>query len=140
MKLQQLEPAYHCTRLTAANDDDDGSAPLVIRRLQLLILLGLALFCLTGYRIIAFSVRFAWLPRCLFIVSTHAPTNCSFDAVKDSFYEALGALLQRAKSSDIVVVAGDMNAQVGKLNADEAQLGGCLGLDSVRKDNGERLL
>ena len=23
MKLQQLEPAYHCTRLTAENDDDD---------------------------------------------------------------------------------------------------------------------
>ena len=23
MKLQQLEPAYHCTWLTAANDDDD---------------------------------------------------------------------------------------------------------------------
>ena len=33
-----------------------------------------------------------------------------------------------------------MNAQVGKLNAEEAQLGGCLALDSVRTDNGERLL
>ena len=65
------------------------------------------------------------VPRCLFIVSAYAPTNCSSDAVKDSFYDALGALLRRVKSSDIVVVAGDMNMQVGKLNADEAQLGGC---------------
>ena len=63
------------------------------------------------------------------------PTNCSSDAVKDSFYDALDALLRRTKSSDIVVVAGDMNAQVGKLNTDEAQLGGCLGLDSVRRND-----
>ena len=33
-----------------------------------------------------------------------------------------------------------MNAQVGRLSTDEAQLGGCLGLDSVRTDNGDRLL
>ena len=78
--------------------------------------------------------------RCLFVVSAYAPTNCSSDAVKDSFYDALGALLQRAKSSDIVVIAGDMNAQVGRLSAAEARLGGCLGLDSIRTDNGERLL
>ena len=49
--------------------------------------------------------------------------------MKDSFYDALGALLRRAKSSDIVVVSGDMYAQVSKLNTDETQLGGCLGLD-----------
>ena len=45
------------------------------------------------------------VPRCLFIVSTYAPTNCSSDAVKGSFYDALGALLRRTKGSDIVVVA-----------------------------------
>ena len=33
-----------------------------------------------------------------------------------------------------------MNAQVGKLNTDEAHLNGCLCLNSVRTDNGERLL
>ena len=48
--------------------------------------------------------------------------------------------MRRAESSDIVVVAGDMNAQLGRLSTDETQLGGCLGLDSVRTDNGERLL
>ncbi|KER20298.1 hypothetical protein T265_15351, partial [Opisthorchis viverrini] len=49
--------------------------------------------------------------RTLFIVSAYAPTDCSSESAKDSFYDALGALLQQAKSSDIVVVAGDMNAQ-----------------------------
>ena len=77
--------------------------------------------------------------RCLFSLS-FCHTNCSSKAAKDSFYDTLRALLQRAESSDIGVVAGDMNAQVGRLSTDEAQLGGCLGLDSVRMDNGERLL
>ncbi|GAA53500.1 craniofacial development protein 2 [Clonorchis sinensis] len=62
------------------------------------------------------------------------------DTVKDRFYDALNALLRRAKSSDIVVVAGDLNAQVGRLSVSETQLGGRHGLDSVRTDNGERLL
>ncbi|KER19715.1 hypothetical protein T265_11584 [Opisthorchis viverrini] len=62
---------------------------------------------------------------CLFIVSVYAPTDCSSDAVKDSFYDALNALLRRAKSSDIVMVAGDMSRH---------------GLDSLRTDSGERLL
>ena len=39
----------------------------------------------------------------------------------------LRVLLQRAESSDIVVVAGDMSVQVGRLSTDEAQLGGCFG-------------
>ncbi|KER27537.1 hypothetical protein T265_05427 [Opisthorchis viverrini] len=78
--------------------------------------------------------------RCLFIVSAYAPTDCSSDIVKDRFYDALSALLRRAKSSDIVVVAGDMNAQVGRLSASETQLGGRHELDSVRTDTGERLL
>ena len=76
----------------------------------------------------------------LLIVCAYASTNCSSEAAKDSFYDALRALLQLAESSDIVVVAGDMNAQVGRFSTDEAQLGGCLGLDSVRTDNGDRLL
>ncbi|KER28018.1 hypothetical protein T265_05064 [Opisthorchis viverrini] len=50
--------------------------------------------------------------RTLFIVSAYAPTDCSSESAKDSFYDALGALLQQAKSSDIVVVAGNMNAQL----------------------------
>ncbi|KER20357.1 hypothetical protein T265_11075 [Opisthorchis viverrini] len=71
---------------------------------------------------------------CQFIVSAYAPTDCSSDAVKDRFYKTLNALLRQAKSSDIVVVAGDMNAQVGKLSAPEIQLEGRHGLDSLCVD------
>ncbi|GAA54241.1 hypothetical protein CLF_112950, partial [Clonorchis sinensis] len=78
--------------------------------------------------------------RCLFIVSAYVPTDCSSDAVKDRFYDALSALLRRAKSSDIVVVAGDLNSHVGRLSVSETQLGRRRGLDSVRTNNGERLL
>ncbi|KER26334.1 hypothetical protein T265_14019, partial [Opisthorchis viverrini] len=46
--------------------------------------------------------------RCPFIVSAYAPTDCSSDAVKDRFYDALNAL---PRTSGIVVVAGDLNAQ-----------------------------
>ena len=52
----------------------------------------------------------------------------------------LRALLQRAESSDIVVVAGDMNAQFDRPSTDEAQMSGCLGLDSLLTENGDRLL
>ncbi|KER32650.1 hypothetical protein T265_12768, partial [Opisthorchis viverrini] len=60
------------------------------------------------------------------------------ESAKDSFCDALGAL--RAKSSDTVVVDGGMNAQVGRLSAAETRLGGRLGLDTRRTDNGDRLL
>ncbi|GAA49642.1 hypothetical protein CLF_103345, partial [Clonorchis sinensis] len=39
--------------------------------------------------------------RCLFIVSAYTPTDCSCDVVKDRFYDALNALLRRAKSSNM---------------------------------------
>ncbi|KER30083.1 hypothetical protein T265_13257, partial [Opisthorchis viverrini] len=67
--------------------------------------------------------------RCLFIVFAYAQTDCSSDAVKDGFYDILNALLQQAKSSDTVVIAGDLNAQVEKLNVSETQLGSRYGLD-----------
>ncbi|KER21647.1 hypothetical protein T265_10068 [Opisthorchis viverrini] len=78
--------------------------------------------------------------RTLFIVSAYDPADCSPESVKDNFYDALGVLLQQAKSSDIVVVAGDMNAQVGRPSAAEARLGGRLGLDTKRTDNRDRFL
>ncbi|CAH8658448.1 unnamed protein product [Schistosoma rodhaini] len=78
--------------------------------------------------------------RCLFVVSAYAPTDCSHDEVKDDFYRKLSELLQKAKRSDIVVVAGDFNAQVGSLNQTERHLGGCFSIPAQRTDNGDRLL
>ena len=44
------------------------------------------------------------------------------------------------QSSDLVVVAGDFNAQVGELSTCELGLGGRFTLSSKRTDNGDRLL
>ncbi|KER30865.1 hypothetical protein T265_13091, partial [Opisthorchis viverrini] len=49
--------------------------------------------------------------RTLFIVSAYTPIDCSSESAKDSIYKVLGALLQQAKSSDIVVLASDMNVK-----------------------------
>ncbi|MGL5799640.1 MAG: endonuclease/exonuclease/phosphatase family protein, partial [Plesiomonas sp.] len=78
--------------------------------------------------------------RCLFVISAYAPTNCSSDSVKDTFYSQLRSLITKSRSSDIVVIAGDLNAQVGQLNDDETVLGGKFSYGSHRTDNGDRLL
>ena len=44
------------------------------------------------------------------------------------------------KPSDIVTIAGDYNAQLGKLTTHELDLGGRFTLGSQRTDNGDRLL
>ncbi|TNN21292.1 hypothetical protein EWB00_010463, partial [Schistosoma japonicum] len=49
--------------------------------------------------------------RCLFVVSAYAPTDCSSDEVKDELYSKLTDLLQKTRRSDIVIMAGDLNAQ-----------------------------
>ncbi|KAG5443665.1 hypothetical protein CSKR_102563 [Clonorchis sinensis] len=68
---------------------------------------------------------------------TPQPT-CS-DAIRAKFYGAMNALLRQAKSSDIVVVAGPLSAQVGRSSASENRSGGRHGLDVARTDSGERL-
>ena len=62
------------------------------------------------------------------------------DTTKDTSYDQVSKLLQSTKRSDIVVIAGDMNAQVGKLHSSEACLGGRFGLPAQRTNNGDRLL
>ncbi|RTG85806.1 uncharacterized protein DC041_0013076 [Schistosoma bovis] len=78
--------------------------------------------------------------RCLFVVSAYSPTDCSADDVKDEFYRKLSDLLLKARRSDVVIVAGDFNAQVGKLSDRERHLGGFYSVVAQRTDNGDRLL
>ncbi|CAH8549785.1 unnamed protein product [Schistosoma margrebowiei] len=78
--------------------------------------------------------------RCLFVISAYAPTDCSPDAIEDKFYHQLSVLLQKVRSTDIVVLAGDLNTQVGHLGTEESRLGGRWGLVGRRSDNGDRLL
>ena len=75
--------------------------------------------------------------RCLFVIAAYAPTNCADDASKDEFQVQLHSLIKRALSTDIVILAGDMNAQVGQLEENEFDLGGRYSLGCTRSDNGD---
>ncbi|KAH9587678.1 ATP-binding cassette sub- A member 3 [Schistosoma haematobium] len=77
--------------------------------------------------------------RCVFVISAYAPTDYSPDAIKDEFYHQL-SILQKVRSTDIVVLAGDLNAQVGRLGTEESRLGGRWGIVDRRTDNRDRLL
>lgn len=78
--------------------------------------------------------------RCLFVIEVYAPKNCNADSVKDDFYHQLNAILGYRKSTDIVCfLAVVLNAQVGKLSANELLLDGQHGVVS-RNDDGEWLL
>jgi hypothetical protein len=70
----------------------------------------------------------------------YAPTDCSSDEAKDDFYRELSTLVQTAKRSDVVIVAGDFNAQLGRLDGSEKRFGGTFGVPANRTDNGDRLL
>ncbi|CAH8453374.1 unnamed protein product [Schistosoma guineensis] len=78
--------------------------------------------------------------RCLFVVSAYAPTDRNLDEMKGDFYRKLSELLQKAKCSNIVLLADDFNAQVGRLNQAERHLGGYSGIPDQRTDNVDRLL
>ncbi|KER23581.1 hypothetical protein T265_14617, partial [Opisthorchis viverrini] len=68
------------------------------------------------------------------------PKDGISDAEKDTFYRELSGPIRQAKSTDIVILAGDLNAQVGRLSSSESHLGGRFGVDARRTDNGDRLL
>ena len=57
--------------------------------------------------------------RCLFVISAYAPADISSDDLKDMIYDQLTAPINQSRSSDIVILAGDLNAQVGKLSSSE---------------------
>ena len=61
--------------------------------------------------------------RCLFVISAYAPTDVASEAEKDSFYRELTRLVRCAKRTDIMVLASDMNAQIGRLTSLETHLG-----------------
>ena len=76
----------------------------------------------------------------MFVVSTYAQTDKSPEEKSDDFYRELSRLIRLAKRSDIIILAGDMNAQIGQLHSSETHLGGNFSVDTQRTDNGDRLL
>ena len=78
--------------------------------------------------------------RHLFVVSAYAPTDCSNDETKDSFYKGLSNVLRSSKQRDAVVLVGDMNTQVGRITSLEKCLDGPFGIQTNRTDNSDQLL
>ncbi|KAA3682506.1 uncharacterized protein DEA37_0008480 [Paragonimus westermani] len=77
--------------------------------------------------------------RNLLVVSAYAPADCGDVGVKDIFYSDLAALLRSTRGSDIVVLAGDMNAQCHvKTNRRSRQLLQLLDVDGIVELIGER--
>ena len=57
--------------------------------------------------------------QCLFVVSAYAPTDGSSEQEKDDFYRELSRLIRLTERSDIIILACDMNAQIGQLHSSE---------------------
>lgn len=55
----------------------------------------------------------------LFIVSAHAPKDCSPDVVKVTFYQKLHDLLHIARRVETVLLARDMDAREGRLSRNQ---------------------
>ena len=70
----------------------------------------------------------------------YAPTDSYDNDIKNQFFAGLNDLLHLRKASDIVIFAGDFNAQVGCHSASEGNIGGRFSLNTWLTDNGERLL
>ncbi|KER24904.1 hypothetical protein T265_07528 [Opisthorchis viverrini] len=72
--------------------------------------------------------------------SVGSPTDCSSDAEEVTFYGELSGLIRKAKSTDTVILTGDMHAQLGRLSFLESHLGGRFADGARRTDNGDLLL
>ena len=69
----------------------------------------------------------------------YAPTYKATDEDKDSFYEQLQATLDKVPKHDLVVVMGDLNAEVGDSNEGFEDIMGKHGTGTIN-DNGDRLV
>ena len=73
------------------------------------------------------------------IICAYAPTNCSTEETKDSFYEELDRTIKSIPSNEQIILLGDFNARVGN---DYESWNVCLGRHGIGKmnNNGQRLL
>lgn len=53
--------------------------------------------------------------QCLSVISDYSPTDCNPNAILGEFYDYLDDFLKKARSTDIVILAGDFNLRIGCL-------------------------
>lgn len=69
----------------------------------------------------------------------YPPADCSTSKQKDEFSDKLATLARKSKGYDIIMLAGDVNAQIEKLSASETCLRGHGDLSTHCTSNGDRL-
>ncbi|VDP24432.1 unnamed protein product [Heligmosomoides polygyrus] len=74
-----------------------------------------------------------------YIFSVYAPTEISPDDAKDDFYSNLQAAIDLVPKTDVILLAGDFNAHVGRNRVGWEEVLGRYGIGEV-SDNGVRLL
>jgi endonuclease/exonuclease/phosphatase family metal-dependent hydrolase len=75
----------------------------------------------------------------LSVVVGYAPIDDAEEEEKDTFYDALQAVLEDVPRHDVMMLIGDFNAKVGCANVDRERTMGRHGV-GVMTDNGERLV
>lgn len=69
------------------------------------------------------------------ILSVYAPTESSFESVKDDFYNQLQQTLDSIPQTDVIIVAGDFNAHTGADRRRSESLVGNFGHGSLNDNN-----
>ena len=83
--------------------------------------------------------RFRSKPFNLTVIGVYAPTSSHDSPVKDEFYQLLQTTVDNVPRRDILIVAGDWNARVGRQNEFTKSIVGKFTIGD-RCDNGERLI
>ena len=78
--------------------------------------------------------------RCLTVIGVYAPTELADEKVSEQFYRQLQKVKEKVPSRDIIVIAGDFNARVGRENDGIEKVMGRCGLKEKKNGNGERLI
>lgn len=98
--------------------------------------------CIIGFKPVSkyiSTLRFQTKTDKVTLINAHAPTEAKEDHIKDSFYDELDRIYDSIPTSDIKMVIGDMNAQVGKEEAFRTVVG-VHSLHAKSNDNGCRLV
>ena len=80
------------------------------------------------------TARFASKGRNITCIQCYAPTNTAVFEVKETFYQQLQAVFQKAPKRDIKIVMGDMNAKIGTDNNDWKGTMGTEGLGQMNEN------
>ena len=72
------------------------------------------------------------------LISAHAPTEDSPDAIKDEFYDKLSQECKKAHKYDLLILLGDFNAKIGRVKF-IATVAGKYTLHEATSENEKRL-